>query len=184
MRIRDTDERTRSGIDPLVALVLRCGKEEAAHLGREVVRRTIVQFDLGDDIRRAAGGHAGPAIGTRNEAHAKHAHVARPGDRRGRPRRRPACTDRESKREHNKCAIPHQFYGFGSAKGTSRCKAEGRKTVDQERPKRNSTKSPCRSCGSDDRTRVARDVKAAGATFQVVVACATCGHAFAALSRN
>jgi uncharacterized Zn finger protein len=56
--------------------------------------------------------------------------------------------------------------------------------VDEERPKRNSTNAPCRSCGSDDRTRVARDVRAAGATFQVIVACATCGHAFAALSRN
>jgi hypothetical protein len=56
--------------------------------------------------------------------------------------------------------------------------------VDEERPKRNSTNAPCRSCGSDERTRVARDVRVAGATFQVIVACATCGHAFAALSRN
>jgi len=56
--------------------------------------------------------------------------------------------------------------------------------VDEERSKRNSTKDPCRSCGSDDRTRVERDVRTAGATFQVIVACVTCGHAFAALSRN
>jgi uncharacterized Zn finger protein len=56
--------------------------------------------------------------------------------------------------------------------------------VDEKSPKRNSTNAPCRSCGSDDRTRVARDVRVAGATFQVIVACATCGHAFAALSRN
>jgi DNA-directed RNA polymerase subunit M/transcription elongation factor TFIIS len=56
--------------------------------------------------------------------------------------------------------------------------------VDEKSPKRNSTNAPCRSCGSNDRTRVARDVRVAGATFQVIVACATCGHAFAALSRN
>jgi len=56
--------------------------------------------------------------------------------------------------------------------------------VDEERSKRNSTNAPCRSCGTDERTRVARDARAAGATFQVIVACATCGHAFAALSRN
>ena len=31
---------------------------------------------------------------------------------------------------------------------------------------------------------VSRDVKSAGATFQVIVACATCGPDFAALSRN
>jgi DNA-directed RNA polymerase subunit M/transcription elongation factor TFIIS len=58
------------------------------------------------------------------------------------------------------------------------------KIVDEERSKRNSTNAPCRSCGTDDRTRVERDVRRAGATFQVIVACATCGHAFAALSRN
>jgi hypothetical protein len=56
--------------------------------------------------------------------------------------------------------------------------------VAEERSKRNSTKAPCRSCGIGASARVARDVKAAGATFQVIVACATCGHAFAALSRN
>jgi uncharacterized Zn finger protein len=56
--------------------------------------------------------------------------------------------------------------------------------VDEERQQRNATNAPCRSCGSDDRTRIARDVRAAAGTFQVIVACATCGHAFAALSRN
>jgi DNA-directed RNA polymerase subunit M/transcription elongation factor TFIIS len=56
--------------------------------------------------------------------------------------------------------------------------------VDEERSKRNTTNAPCRSCGTDERTRIARDARAAGATFQVIVACATCGHAFAALSRN
>jgi uncharacterized Zn finger protein len=56
--------------------------------------------------------------------------------------------------------------------------------VAEERSKRNSTNAPCKSCGVDGRARIARDVKAAGATFQVIVACATCGHAFAALSRN
>ena len=56
--------------------------------------------------------------------------------------------------------------------------------MDQQRPGRNSANARCRSCGSDDRTRVSRDVRVAGATFQVIVACAACGHAFAALSRN
>jgi len=56
--------------------------------------------------------------------------------------------------------------------------------VDQDRPKRNSTNAPCRSCGSDDASRFARDIRTAGKTFQVIVACAACGHAFAALSRN
>lgn len=67
------------------------------------------------------------------------------------------------------------------ARPVTRQKAEN---VDEERSKRNSTNARCRSCGSDDRTRVSRDVSVAGATFQVIVACATCGHAFAALSRN
>jgi DNA-directed RNA polymerase subunit M/transcription elongation factor TFIIS len=67
------------------------------------------------------------------------------------------------------------------ARPAVRKKAEN---VDEERPKRKATNAPCRSCGSDDRTRVSRDARVAGATFQVIVACATCGHAFAALSRN
>jgi hypothetical protein len=67
------------------------------------------------------------------------------------------------------------------ARPVARQKAE---IVDEKRPKRNSTNAPCRSCGTSERTRVARDVRVAGATFQVIVACATCGHAFAALSRN
>jgi len=55
--------------------------------------------------------------------------------------------------------------------------------VDEERQKRNST-TPCRSCGSDERERAARTLREAGNTFQVIVACASCGAAFAALSRN
>jgi DNA-directed RNA polymerase subunit M/transcription elongation factor TFIIS len=73
--------------------------------------------------------------------------------------------------------------GFGGTKGASRSGAEA-VDVAEERSKRNTTNAPCRSCGTDERTRVARDVRTAGATFQVIVACATCGHAFAALSRN
>jgi DNA-directed RNA polymerase subunit M/transcription elongation factor TFIIS len=79
--------------------------------------------------------------------------------------------------------IPIRRKRFGGAEGTSRCRAEAAR-VDEQRPQKNSTNAPCRSCGSDERTRVSRDVKAAGSTFQVIVACATCGHAFAALSRN
>jgi len=56
--------------------------------------------------------------------------------------------------------------------------------VAEERSKRKSAYAPCRSCGVDERARISRDVKTAGATFQVIVACAACGHAFAALSRN
>jgi DNA-directed RNA polymerase subunit M/transcription elongation factor TFIIS len=56
--------------------------------------------------------------------------------------------------------------------------------VDEERPKRNSTDAPCRSCGRDENERNAKQLRAAGSTFQVIVACATCGAAFAALSRN
>jgi DNA-directed RNA polymerase subunit M/transcription elongation factor TFIIS len=55
--------------------------------------------------------------------------------------------------------------------------------VEEERPQRNST-TPCRSCGSDERARSARELRAAADTFQVIVACASCGAAFAALSRN
>jgi DnaJ-class molecular chaperone len=56
--------------------------------------------------------------------------------------------------------------------------------VENDGPKSAAANIPCRSCGTSGQTRVARDVKTAGATFQVIVACATCGHAFAALSRN
>jgi DNA-directed RNA polymerase subunit M/transcription elongation factor TFIIS len=55
--------------------------------------------------------------------------------------------------------------------------------VEEERPQRNST-APCRSCGSDEHARPARELRAAAETFQVIVACASCGAAFAALSRN
>lgn len=72
---------------------------------------------------------------------------------------------------------------FGGAEGASRCITEGRR-VEEERPKGKSTGTPCKSCGSDDRERNARELRDAANTFQVIVACATCGAAFAALSRN
>jgi len=81
--------------------------------------------------------------------------------------------------------VRFHIHSTGSAAPKARPVAPQKpENVDEERPKRNSTNAPCRSCGSDDRTRVSRDVRVAGATFQVIVACATCGHAFAALSRN
>jgi len=55
--------------------------------------------------------------------------------------------------------------------------------VEEERPQRNSI-TPCRSCGSDEHARPARELREAAETFQVIVACASCGAAFAALSRN
>jgi hypothetical protein len=55
--------------------------------------------------------------------------------------------------------------------------------VEDERPQRNST-TPCRSCGSDAHARPAKELRKEAETFQVIVACASCGAAFAALSRN
>jgi DNA-directed RNA polymerase subunit M/transcription elongation factor TFIIS len=55
--------------------------------------------------------------------------------------------------------------------------------VEDERPPRSST-TPCRSCGSDQHARPAKKLREAAETFQVIVACASCGAAFAALSRN
>jgi hypothetical protein len=72
---------------------------------------------------------------------------------------------------------------FGDAEGASRWITEARSTVEDERPRRNST-TRCRSCGNDGRERSAHDVRKSADTFQVVVACASCGAAFAALSRN
>ncbi|MFN2461353.1 MAG: hypothetical protein ABR591_11795 [Candidatus Velthaea sp.] len=56
--------------------------------------------------------------------------------------------------------------------------------MDDERPNGNSTSLPCRYCGSNAEERNARDDRERAATFQVIVACASCGAAFAALSRN
>jgi RNase P subunit RPR2 len=55
--------------------------------------------------------------------------------------------------------------------------------VDEERSG-NSTSASCRSCGNDERTDDSRDDRYRTETFQVIVACAACGAAFAALSRN
>jgi ribosomal protein S14 len=72
---------------------------------------------------------------------------------------------------------------FGDAGGASRHQTEAGRPVEEERPPGRST-TPCRSCGSDERARTAKELREDAATFQVIVACATCGAAFAALSRN
>ena len=78
---------------------------------------------------------------------------------------------------------------FGSLTCASR--AEGRLVpsgkrdpVDDERSGVNSTSTRCRYCGSDEKDQRSSELRDRGATFQVIVACASCGAAFAALSRN
>jgi uncharacterized protein (DUF983 family) len=56
--------------------------------------------------------------------------------------------------------------------------------VDDEPARGNSTETHCRYCGSDEKDKRSDDFRDRGATFQVIVACASCGAAFAALSRN
>jgi DNA-directed RNA polymerase subunit M/transcription elongation factor TFIIS len=56
--------------------------------------------------------------------------------------------------------------------------------VEEERPQQRNSTTPCRSCGNDEHARPARELREAADTFQVIVACASCGAAFAALSRN
>jgi ribosomal protein S27E len=62
--------------------------------------------------------------------------------------------------------------------------------VDEDRPAGHSTDDRCRYCGNEDTASAQSARKARKAlrerarTFQVVVACVSCGAAFAALSRN
>jgi hypothetical protein len=56
--------------------------------------------------------------------------------------------------------------------------------VEDEASGGNSTSTRCRYCGSDDTEKRSSELRERGATFQVIVACASCGAAFAALSRN
>jgi DNA-directed RNA polymerase subunit RPC12/RpoP len=56
--------------------------------------------------------------------------------------------------------------------------------VDDERSGGNSTSTRCRYCGSDEGDMRSSELRERAATFQVIVACASCGAAFAALSRN
>ena len=60
--------------------------------------------------------------------------------------------------------------------------------VDDDRPA-GQTDARCRYCGTEDAEHTpdvkrARDLREQARTFQVVVACASCGAAFAAISRN
>jgi hypothetical protein len=79
--------------------------------------------------------------------------------------------------------------GFGGLLSPSR--AEGAVVrcgnsdeVDDERSGGNSTETHCRYCGSHESAQRSDELRERGATFQVIVACAPCGAAFAALSRN
>jgi uncharacterized Zn finger protein len=56
--------------------------------------------------------------------------------------------------------------------------------VEDERQTGNSTSLPCRSCGRDAEQPNEKALREHAGTFQVIVACASCGAAFAALSRN
>jgi len=56
--------------------------------------------------------------------------------------------------------------------------------VTDDRPEGNSTSTRCRYCGSHEKDLRSTDLRDRGATFQVIVGCASCGAAFAALSRN
>jgi hypothetical protein len=56
--------------------------------------------------------------------------------------------------------------------------------VTDDRSGGNSTSTRCRYCGSHETDQRSSDLRDRGATFQVIVACASCGAAFAALSRN
>jgi len=55
--------------------------------------------------------------------------------------------------------------------------------VDESSSQGNSTSIRCRFCGSDERAADSDDVRE-HEQYQVVVACGSCGHAFAAISRN
>ncbi|BDE08002.1 hypothetical protein WPS_32780 [Vulcanimicrobium alpinum] len=66
----------------------------------------------------------------------------------------------------------------------SRAKSGNKVKVHDERTGGNSTGTRCRYCGSHETDERSNDLRERGATFQVIVACASCGAAFAALSRN
>lgn len=47
-----------------------------------------------------------------------------------------------------------------------------------------STSVPCKHCGYEPAENDSDATRAKTPTYQVIVACASCGHPFAALSRN
>jgi hypothetical protein len=73
---------------------------------------------------------------------------------------------------------------FGTFEEASRPHKPKATDVDEERPSGNSTSLPCRFCGSDAEQPNEKALREHAGTFQVIVACASCGAAFAALSRN
>jgi hypothetical protein len=60
----------------------------------------------------------------------------------------------------------------------------GKQKIVGDESERNSTSTRCRYCGSDATEERSNELRDRGATFQVIVACGSCGAAFAALSRN
>jgi hypothetical protein len=73
---------------------------------------------------------------------------------------------------------------FGTFQKASRARKPKALHVDEERPSPNSTSLPCHYCGSDAEEPNEKTLRQHAGTFQVIVACASCGAAFAALSRN
>jgi transcription elongation factor Elf1 len=62
-------------------------------------------------------------------------------------------------------------------------KAGKAENVDEQAPGGNSTSTRCRFCGREDGESDAQAVREKS-HIQVVVACGSCGHPFATLSRN
>jgi len=56
--------------------------------------------------------------------------------------------------------------------------------VDDDRARGNSTETPCRYCGNDGDPKERPSYHERSQTYQVVVACASCGTPFVALSRS
>lgn len=62
--------------------------------------------------------------------------------------------------------------------------ARKRARVDDDRSRGNSTETPCRYCGNDGDPKERPSYHERSQTYQVVVACASCGTPFVALSRS
>jgi hypothetical protein len=69
---------------------------------------------------------------------------------------------------------------FGRSKYDARVK---RSTVDEQAAGESPTSTRCRFCGFEEGPNDARTLREKS-HFQVVVACGSCGHPFAVLSRN
>jgi hypothetical protein len=68
--------------------------------------------------------------------------------------------------------------------GRSKCEARVKRSiVDEQAAGERPTSTRCRFCGFEEGASDAKSVREK-AHFQVVVACGSCGHPFAVLSRN